>query len=342
MSWWTDFQAGAGKKIAAVWLAGEALLGPQKPIPPLPPATPVTASATTHAGQPQQASPSTLGASPNTNPTPHSPLVESARPAAIPEKQPQPTSQSGPDILPTDVGLLDDALGLGHKARERQAEERGELPSYAALSLNGKPPIEEKQNRAARRQEAQKARREARRNHPPPQPQGRYTAPTRGQSTPQNSINLKPSAAPMRENASASPAKVNQSEPAKARQSEPPAAAVGSAPTRWDKFKAGAQQLASERKEAAGKEDGFVRLGKPASTPARGANMASSHPQHHGAESRLAVQPQPGNAHSPQRPALDGDRQRADPPQRAQANPVDNGRRPTNQQNNGVQKSPGK
>lgn len=93
--------------------------------------------------------------------------------------------------------------------------------------------------------------------------------------------------------------------------------------------------------------------------------MASSHPQHHGAESRLAVQPQPGNAHSPQRPALDGDRQRADPPQRAQANPVDNGRRPanqpqqaqpaqaqanpvdngrrpTNQQNNGVQKSPGK
>ncbi len=168
MSWWTDFQAGAGKKIAAVWLAGEALLGPQKPISPLPPATPVTASATTHAGQPQQASPSTLGASPNTNPTPHSPLVESARPAAIPEKQPQPTSQSGPDILPTDVGLLDDALGLGHKARERQAEERGELPSYAALSLNGKPPIEEKQNRAARRQEAQKARREARRNHPPP------------------------------------------------------------------------------------------------------------------------------------------------------------------------------
>jgi len=41
-------------------------------------------------------------------------------------------------------------------------------------------------------------------------------------------------------------------------------------------------------------------------------------------------------------PANGPEQARASQPQRAQANPVDNGRRPANQENNGSRKSPGK
>ncbi len=185
MSRWTSFQQNAGKKVAAVFLAAESLIGGGKAIAPTESNNVEVVHVSKQAGQAQQPAPSTPGAvahksgentgkvsqalpqaghsregrppqqpptatpaaARDASPTRVSPTAQTVRVEASPGQKPKPkpiTPPRAPDLLPRNVGLLDDAQKLENTRRPPGAEVGRSL-------WNGEVPVNRRDQREQQR-----------------------------------------------------------------------------------------------------------------------------------------------------------------------------------------------